>query len=77
MGIRTGSISTNESVPRIEIWVRNLVENFQGIIEAGEGGESGGSEESTGGEGVEEEADAEHLGMDLVQLFGFGALINE
>lgn len=77
MGIRTGSISANESVPSVEIWVGNLVEHLLGIIEAGEGRESGGGDESTGGEGVEEETSTEHLGMDLPQLFRFGALVDE
>lgn len=77
MGIRTGSISANECVPSVEIWVGNLVEHLLGIIEAGEGRESGGGDESTGGEGVEEETSTEHLGMDLLQLFRFGALVDE
>jgi hypothetical protein len=35
-GIRARRISSNESVPRIEIWLGNLVENMAGVVEAGE-----------------------------------------
>lgn len=35
-GVRARCISSNESVPSVEIWLGNLVENLAGVVEAGE-----------------------------------------
>lgn len=69
-------IRANEGVPRVEIWLGNLVEHLAGIVEAGEGGESTDGDKLAGGVGVEKKACTEHLGVDLLQLLDVGAVVN-
>lgn len=75
LGFGAGRITTNQGVPSIEIWLRNLVEYPAGVVDAGEGREGTSSDELAGGVRVEEDACTEHLGMDLFELLYACALV--
>lgn len=57
-GARAGGVGADEGVPRVEIWLGNLVEHLVGVVDAGVFREGGGLDKLAGGEGVEEEAGA-------------------
>lgn len=64
--VRAGSVSTDEGVPRVEIWLGNLIEHPAGIEEVRMKRERVGSEEPGGAVKVGEEGEAEHGSMDLL-----------
>ncbi|GER33481.1 galactokinase [Striga asiatica] len=76
-GLGGGCVGSKENVPGVEIWLGNLVEHLAGVAKAGGLGEGGRVEELAGGERVGEEPGPEHLGVDLLELVGRRAPVDE
>lgn len=66
VGLGVG-VGADDGVPGVEVWLRYLVEQEEGVRKVAEGREGAGGEELAGGVGVGEEVEAEHVGVDLLQ----------
>lgn len=75
IGVGAGSVGADEGVPSVEVRVGNLVEHPESVADIRGGREGEGGDETAGGVGVGEEAEAKHAGMDLPELCGIEALV--
>lgn len=67
-GMGRGGVGTDKDVPSVEVWLRDLIEQAEGVGEVAEGGEGDGGEEHGGGVRVGgKEVETEHEGVDLLE----------
>ncbi|CAI9767784.1 unnamed protein product [Fraxinus pennsylvanica] len=75
-GNGTRRVRTNKGVPRVKIWVGNLIKHFAGILNAGELRQSRCLNEFAGRVRIKKEASSEHSRMDLFEVLGARAMID-
>jgi len=63
-----GGISSNESIPTVKIWLRNLIEHLLGIPEITQRRNGKSRKQLAGRIRIKEEANAKQLSMNLFEL---------